>query len=73
MHIVHFLKDADQWKSHSPVRCSFVCTICVVEIGVDGSIAVITIVEHVALCNPVAIEKFALRTTNYHSGTCIHM
>ena len=32
--------DADQWRSHSPVWCRFVCTICVVEIGVDESIAV---------------------------------
>ena len=48
MHIDHFLKDVDQWQSHNPVWCRFVCTICVVEIGVDWSIAVLTIVEHVA-------------------------
>ena len=44
----HYLKDADQWQSHNPVWCRFVCTICVVEIGVDESIAVLTIAEHVA-------------------------
>ena len=48
MHIVHFLKDANQWQSHNLVWCRFVCTICVVEIGVDGSIVVLTIAEHVA-------------------------
>ena len=48
MRIDHYLKDADQWRSHSPVWCRFVCTICVVEIGVDESIAVLTIAEHVA-------------------------
>ena len=48
MHIDHYLKDVDQWQSHNPVRCGFVCTICVVETGVDGSIVVLTIVEHVA-------------------------
>ena len=35
MHIDHFLKDVDQWQSHNPVWCLFICTICVVEIGVD--------------------------------------
>ena len=45
---IHYLKDADQWRSHNPVWCRFVCTICVVEIGVDESIAVLTIAEHVA-------------------------
>ena len=48
MHIDHYLNDADQWQSHSPVWCLFVCKICVVEIGVDGSIVVLTTVEHVA-------------------------
>ena len=48
MHIDRFLKDADQWHSHRPVWCRFVCTICVVEIGVDGSIVILIIVEHVA-------------------------
>ena len=48
MHIDHYLKDADQWQSHNSVWCNFVCTICVVEIGVDGSIAVLIIAEHVA-------------------------
>ena len=48
MHIDHFLKDADQWQSHSPVCRRFICTICVVEIGVDGSIVVLTIAEHAA-------------------------
>ena len=48
MHIDHYLKDADQWRSHNPVWCRFACTICVVEIGVDGSIVVLTIAEHVA-------------------------
>ena len=47
-HIDHYLKDVDQWKSHNSVWCRLVCTICVVEIGMDGSIAVITIVEHVS-------------------------
>ena len=48
MNIDHFFKDADQWQSHSSVRCRFVCTICVVEIDVDRSIVVLTIAEHVA-------------------------
>ena len=48
MLIDYFLKDVDQWQSHNPVWCLFVCTICVVEIGVDGSIAVLAIAEHVA-------------------------
>ena len=48
MHIDHYLKDADQWQSHNPVWCRFVYTICVVEIGVDKSIAVLTIAEHIA-------------------------
>ena len=34
----------------------------------DGSIVVLTIAEHVARCDPVAVEMFALRTA-YHSGT----
>ena len=42
------LKDADQWQSYIPVWCRFVCTICVVEIGVNGSIDVLSIAEHVA-------------------------
>ena len=66
MRIDHYLKDADQWRSHNPVWCRFVCTICVVEIGVDESIAVLTIAEHVAWCDPVIVEMFALRT-DYHS------
>ena len=45
MHIDHFLEDADQWQSHSPVWCRFVCTICVVEMGVDESIVVLTLAE----------------------------
>ena len=48
MRIDHYLKDADQWQSQSRVWCRFVCTICVVELGVDVSIVVLTIVEHVA-------------------------
>ena len=40
MRIDHYLKDADQWGSHNLVWCRFVCAICVVEIGVDESIAV---------------------------------
>ena len=48
MHIDHYLKDADQWQSHNPVWCRFVCTIYVVEIGVDGPIVVFAIAEHVA-------------------------
>ena len=48
MHIDHCLKDADQWQSYNPVWRRFVCTICVVEIGMDGSIAALTIAEHVA-------------------------
>ena len=56
MHIDHFLKDVDQWQSDSPVRCLFVCTICVVEIGMNGSIAVLTIAEHVGRCDPVAVK-----------------
>ena len=50
MRIDHYLKDADQWQSHNLVWCWFVCTICVVEIDVDESIAVLTIVEHVVWC-----------------------
>ena len=50
MHIDHYLilKDAGGWQSHRPIWCRFVCPICMVEIGVDESIAVLTIVEHVA-------------------------
>ena len=48
MHTDHFLKDADQWQSYTPVWCRFVCTICVVEIDVDESIIVLTIAEHLA-------------------------
>ena len=48
MHIDHCLEDADQWQNHNPVKCRFVCKICVVEIGVDGPIVVLTIAEHVA-------------------------
>ena len=48
MHIDHYLKDVDQWQSHNLAWCQFVCTICVVKIGVDGSIAVSTIAEHAA-------------------------
>ena len=48
MHINYFLKDVDQWQSHNPIWCRFVCTICVVEIGVDESIVGLTIAEHVA-------------------------
>ena len=47
-HIDHYLKDADQWQSHNLVSCLFVCTICEVEISVDGSIVVLTLAEHVA-------------------------
>ena len=47
MHIEHFLKDADQWQGHSPVWYRFVSTICVVEIGVEESIVVLTIAEHI--------------------------
>ena len=32
------LKDADQWQSNHPVWRRFVCTICAVEIGMDGSV-----------------------------------
>ena len=48
MHIDHYLNDADQWQSHNPVWCRFICTICVVEIGVNESIAVLNIAEHAA-------------------------
>ena len=48
MHTAHFLRDADQWQSHKPVWCRFVCTVCVVEIGVDGSIVASTVAQHVA-------------------------
>ena len=48
MHIDRFLTDVDQWQSHNTVWCRFVCTICVVEIGVDGSIVVLMIAEHAA-------------------------
>ena len=69
-HIVHFLKDVDQWQSHNPVWCRFLNTICEIEIGVDGLIAVSTIAEYVASCDPAVVEMFALRS-DYHSGTCI--
>ena len=62
VHIDLFLKDANQLQSHNQVWCRFVCTICVVEIGVNESIVVLTIAEHVAWCNPVAVEMFVLRT-----------
>ena len=52
MYINHYLKNADQWQSYSPVWCHFICTICVVEIGMDGSIVVLTIAEHIAQTNP---------------------
>ena len=45
MHIDHFLYDVDQWQSHNSIWCLFVC---VIKIAVDGSIAVLTIAEHVA-------------------------
>ena len=72
MHIDHFLKDVDQWQSHNPVCCCFVCTICEVDIGVDESIFVLTIAEHIARCDSVAVEMFALRT-DYYSGTYTHI
>ena len=72
MHIDHFLKDVDQWQSHNPVWSHFVCTICVVEIGVDGSIVVLIIAEHLARCDLVAVEMFALRI-DYRSGTYTHI
>ena len=71
MQIDHYL-ELDQWQSHNPVWSRFVCTIGVVEIGVDGPIAVLTIAEHVACCDLVVVETFALRT-DYHSGTYIHI
>ena len=52
IHIDHYLKDVDQWQSHNPVWCRFVCKIYVVEIGVDGSIVVLAIAEYVARCDP---------------------
>ena len=48
MHIDHYLKDADQWQSHSVVWCHFVCMICVVDISIDESIVVLIMEEHVA-------------------------
>ena len=48
MHIDHCLKDADQCQSHNPVWCRFVCKVCMVDMGVVGSIAVLTIAEYVA-------------------------
>ena len=48
IHVDHFLKDVDQWQSHNPVWCCFVSLVCVVEIGMDGSIVVLSIAEHVA-------------------------
>ena len=41
---------------------------CVVEMGVDASIAVLTIVEHVSGCDTVVVEMFALHT-DYQSST----
>ena len=72
MHIDHFLKDAGQWQSHNSFWCRFVCTICVVEISVDWLIVVLAISEHVARCNPVVAEMFALPTHN-QSGTYIYI
>ena len=48
IHIDHFLKDAHQWQSHNPAWCRLVWSICVIEIGVDRSIVVLTIAEDVA-------------------------
>ena len=48
MHIVYFLEDADQWQSHSLVWRRFICTICMIEVGVHWSIVVLTIAEHAA-------------------------
>ena len=48
MQIDHFLEDVDHWQKHNPVWGRFVSTICVVKIGVDGSIVVLTIAKHVA-------------------------
>ena len=70
MLINHFLKDADRCQSHRPVWCRFVCTICEIEIGMDRSIVVLTIAEHDALCDPVVVEMFTLRT-DYQCGTYI--
>ena len=72
MHIDRFLKDADKWQSHSLVTCRLVCMICVVEIGVDESIVVLTIAKHVAWCDSVVVEMLALRTDN-HTHTRIHI
>ena len=62
MLVVHFLTDAYQWRSHSPVYCYFVRTICQDEIAVDKSIAVLTIWEYTALYDSVVAEVFAIRT-----------
>ena len=48
MRIDYFLEDVYQWQSHNSIWCRFVCTICMFEIGVDVSVVVLTIVEHVA-------------------------
>ena len=45
-HIVHYLKDAEEWQRYNSIWCSFVCTICVAEISVDRSIAASSIAEH---------------------------
>ena len=56
MHIVHFLKETEQWQSHRLIWCHFVCMICVVDISVDGSIVVLTIAKYVACCDHVIVE-----------------
>ena len=48
MHIDHFLNDVDQWQSHNLVCVFSFARPVWFEIGVDGSIAVLTIAEHVA-------------------------
>ena len=68
MHTVHYLKDADQCQSHNLVWYRFVCTICVVEIGVDGSIVVSATAEQVARWDSVVAEMFAPHT-DYHKCT----
>ena len=74
MRIDHYLKDADQWWSHNPVWCRFVCTICVVEIGVDESIAVLTIAEQYQDPMPGALFMFAMKiiVDAFNASCCSH-
>ena len=71
MHIVYFLKDAEQWWSHSPVKWHFVRPIFHVEIMVDKPIVAFTIFECATLYDFVLAEMLAL-CADYRNGKYIH-